>query len=274
MYTRLTTILALAVGVSLLTASAAFASSTVIYSSAPNTLAPNYPSLGLEATAAGHVGDAVDFAGSARKIKTVKVILSTWACQSGTWNGGDCFTNAGAKFSVPITLDIYHAGVVQPDGSVTPGNIIASVTKTFQVPFRPSASPKCKNGQVGEWFKNGQGCFNGKAVKISFPLGNLHSTLPDSIVYTVGYNTTHYGDDPIGESASCFGTTAGCPYDSLNVALTDSATVGNQTYSDSIFWDTAFAGNSCGSPFVTGEINRDTGCWAGYVPAAQFLAAN
>jgi hypothetical protein len=44
----------------------------------------------------------------------------------------------------------------------------------------------------------------------------LHST---DVVFRIAYNTTHFGYAPIGESASCYGTSGGCGFDSLNVAL-------------------------------------------------------
>jgi len=50
-------------------------------------------------------------------------------------------------------------------------------------------------------------------LTFNFPSG---TPLPDN-VWTVAFNTTHYGANPIGEGAACFGTSGGCPHDSLNV---------------------------------------------------------
>ena len=46
------------------------------------------------------------------KIKSVAVQLSSWACETGAWNTGDCHTDAGATFQTPITLDIYKASSI------------------------------------------------------------------------------------------------------------------------------------------------------------------
>ena len=47
------------------------------------------------------------------------------------------------------------------------------MTRTFTIPYRPSASSHCTGAQAGEWFKNGQGCFNGLAHTIGFTLTGL-----------------------------------------------------------------------------------------------------
>ena len=140
------------------------ATSPVLYSS----LIPspgNVISVGFEADQASQFGNEITLTRSA-KANTVVVTLSSWACQSGTWNGGDCQSSAGAKFTEPITLNIYHApsdpnaGGDNP-GSGLPGSLILSVTKTFSIPYRPSANTtRCIGDEAGDWFdaKNGE-CF-------------------------------------------------------------------------------------------------------------------
>ena len=264
------------------------ATSRTIYRSNVQPLPGNLPSIGFEADSASELGDAVTFAPHGRHLQTVTVTMSSWGCQQGTWFGGDCVTTPGAKFSVPITLNLYNAsGATLP--SATPVEAvgpIASVTKTFRIPYRPSASPKCTGAAAGEWFLKKHGCFNGKAANIVFNLASLHLKLPNTIVWGVAYNTTHHGYDPIGESAACFTSSGGCPYDSLNVAGGPAVKVGSKPYADRIFWNTSFEGFLCDSGDVTpvaltNAFNLDapgTGpndaCWAGFVPAVQFRATS
>jgi hypothetical protein len=221
-------------------ATAAGSKSSVIYdSTAKNGPPSNLVSAGPEAYAFASIGDTITFAGSARRLTNVVVTLSSWACVSGTWHSGDCSTPAGATCPQPITLTV----------SDTSGNVLTSVTQTFAVPYRPSASAKCGDGR---WYSSGlKTCFNGYASDVTFNLpGNV--TLPNRVEYAISYNTTHYGPSPVGEAASCFGTAAGCPYDSLNVALNDSApSVGSADYDAT---ETVF-----GSP---------------YTPAVQFKAGS
>ena len=43
--------------------------------------------------------------------------------------------------------------------------------------------------------------------------------LPANVIWTVEYNTSHYGPAPIGQNTACYGTSGGCGYDSLNIGL-------------------------------------------------------
>ena len=131
-------------------ASAASIPHSVLYTStAPGV--GNIPSVGVEAYSFNQIGDEVMLRRVA-KIKSVAVQLSSWACQTGAWNTGDCHTNAGA---------------------------------TFTIPYRPSASSHCTGAQAGEWFKNGQGCFNGLAHTIGFTLTGLKTKLPKDVAAQV-----------------------------------------------------------------------------------------
>jgi len=175
---------------------------------------------------------------SPRKLTNVVVTLSSWACVSGAWTSGDCNTPAGSTFSQAVTLKIYST-----DGWVS-GTPLATSTQSFNVPYRPSASSICGDGR---WYSGGaKSCFNGLASDVTFNFaGNV--TLPDTVVYSISYNSTHYGPSPIGEGAACYGTVAGCPYDSLNIALNNTpGTVLGYAY----YW----------------------GVFPGYTPAVQFKA--
>ncbi|WP_157171750.1 hypothetical protein [Nocardia higoensis] len=183
-------------------------------------------SLGFEAQATNEFGDAVGLAGTARQLASMQVLFASFACgTSGHWNTGDCVTASGATFDIPITAKVYSVGNL-----TTP---LATVTQTFSVPFRPSAdNTNCTGTNAGKWFNpngapnlsgslpNGGRCQNSIAtiLTFNFPAG---TTLPDQVVWTVSYNTTHYGYSPVGEGAACYSTPLGCPYDSFNVGATD-----------------------------------------------------
>jgi len=263
-----------------LTATAASASvpKSVLYTSTDPGVG-NIPSLGVEAYSFNQIGDEVILRRVA-KIKSVAVQLSSWACQSGSWDQGNCSTIPGATFQTPITLNIYSASSTDNNGVRTPGGLLASVTKTFTIPYRPSASPHCTGSDAGKWFKNGQGCFNGLANTIGFTLTGLKTKLPKDVVLGVSYNSDNSGSDPL------HGT--GAPEDSLNVGLSPKVRAGHQRYPGAIFWDTRFAGFTCAAappdgnngPFQTGVFNLDGPCdgatnsWAGFVPAFQVNATS
>ncbi len=231
--------------------------------------APNLPSVGVEAYSFNQIGDEV-LLRRVTKIKSVTVTMSDWACESGSWNTDDCLTTPGHTFPTPITLNVYKASTTDSGtGETTPGGLLLTVTKTFAIPYRPSASSHCTGGDAGKWFKNGQGCFSGLAHNITFTLSGLKTKLPKDVVWGVSYNSDTSGPEPLGLSNS--------PQDSLNVGLAPKVRAGHQRYPGGLFWDTRFAGFSCGTPFVTGDFNLDSAggnCWTGFVPAVQFNATS
>jgi hypothetical protein len=271
---------AAATAFAMLAAPSAFADSPgqTIYRTVQQPLPGNVDSIGFEATQASQLGDEVTFAHSQRRLRTVTVTMSSWGCQQGAWFSGDCKTTSGAKFFVPITLNLYNATTTAPSTTpVQPGTAIASVTKTFRIPYRPSASAKCTGGSAGEWFLEHHGCFNGKAVNIVFDFSSLHLRLPSTIVYGVSYNTSDFGPEPIGDVTACHATSAGCPYDSLNVGLAPSVKVGAKPYPGTLFWNTQTPGNLCDATPLVGVFNLDSptsACWAGDIPAVQFRAGS
>ena len=86
---------------------AAAGQSAVIFDSAAKTgPKSNLPSYGPEAYSFAQIGGEATFAGSKRKLTNAIVTLSSWACVDGTWRAVGV-TPAGAKYSLPITLNIY-----------------------------------------------------------------------------------------------------------------------------------------------------------------------
>jgi hypothetical protein len=208
---RLATAAVAVAAVFAVTASAASAVE-VIYSDLPAVKPGNVASEGFEATATSSLGGQVEFGATARKNPTVTVIMSSWACQSGTWYEKNCVSEMGAKFEWPITFTVNEVG---PGDTV--GAQLMSATKTFKLPYRPSASKKCTGESAGAWYHMGE-CFNGKAAKLYLPL--KIAKLPAKAIVTISYNTSDYGAAPQRPQA-CNSTSQGCPYDSLNVGLQD-----------------------------------------------------
>jgi hypothetical protein len=253
---------------------------SVIYNSVVASPLPgNIPSVGGEAYSFNEFGNAVKFSGTNRNLTNVVVEMSSWGCVTGHWYSGDCSTPPGATFNEPITFNIYGPG---SDG-VHPGALIASVTQTFAIPYRPSASPKCNGGR---WYDSSlKACFNGLATTINFSFSGV--TLPGEIVYGIAYNTSHYGYHPFGESTACYTSSGGCGYDSLNIALSQdptNVTVGSDPNPGTVWQDAIYSSDYCdGGTAGIGVFRLDSptsACWGVttstgapfYVPAVQFKA--
>jgi hypothetical protein len=258
----------------------------VLYKSTVTPLPGNLPSQPFQAQQTSEFGNRISMTKTAQTLSNVTVTMSSWGCQTGGWSTNDCVTTPGATFSVPITLNLYNAPAT---GSIFPGSLIVSVTKTFAIPYRPSADAiNCTGGQLGEWFDGTQGCFNGLAHNIVFRLASLHVKLPQDFVFGIAYNTTTWGYHPIG-TQPCDSTSAGCPYDSLNVALSQdptNVTKGSDPDFGKVFWNTATATSYCdGGANGSGAFRIDSppptpSCWGVnspynsapfYVPAVQFM---
>lgn len=240
-----------------------------IYDSTVRPLPGNLPSLGAEAYAFTQIGDEVTFAGKSRTLKAITVTLSSWGCEAGHWYSGDCVSSSDATFAVPITVRVYS-----PGPGNTAGALIATQTETFNVPYRPSSDVEHCTG--GRWFDKKEGCFNGLATNVTFEFDGHDVVLPDTVVYGISYDTSHYGPSPVGESAACYTSSGGCPYDSLNVALAPEVSVGSKPFPDTLYWDTFYAGNYCDNGTAGVGIFRldsaTSACWGGYVPAVEFRA--
>ena len=162
-------------------------------------------------------GNAVKFSSTKdHNLSKVIVSMSSWGCEFGRWNLHNCVTSDKASFEHPITLNVYNPS---SDG-INPGAKIVSVTQTFSIKFRPSASTKCT---LGRWYDNvTKNCYNGHLQNITFDLKNVQ--VGSEVIFGVAYNTSHHGYAPIGQSASCYTASAGCGYDSLNVGLSQDPT--------------------------------------------------
>ncbi len=244
-------------------ASSASAAPEEVYDNIPDPQPGNVSSWGYEATSTSEFGGQIALDGTARDALELTVLMSSWGCESGTWNGGDCSTTTGATFTHDITANIYEVGT-----NNEPGTLVDSITQTFAIPYRPSASAECTNGR---WF-DGTTCYNGYATPITFDASDV--AWPDEVIVTLAYNTTHYGDEPIGSSASCFTTDGGCGYDALNVGLNGAPSTGTTPLPADAYLDSTSAGSYCdGGTGGTGSLRLDSGCWAGFQPAFRVTAA-
>lgn len=235
----------------------------IVYDSIPSPQPANIPSVGYEATSTSEFGGQIGLAGTARINPTVTVLMSSWACENGAWTSG-CVTTEGATFTHPVTLNIY---AVNPDDTV--GALLASSTDTFTMPYRPS-SGDCASAT--QWYdEESDACVTGYAFPISFTFTGV--TLPDEVIVGVAYNTSHHGVAPLGTATACYGTPAGCPYDSLNVGTSPAATVGTPLpTADDVYLDSTWTDAYCDSALGTGSFRLDAGCWGGYLPALQVSA--
>lgn len=216
--------------------------SGIIYNSVISPLPGNLDSLGFESLAFNELGNAVKFSTNGNhNLTKVVITMSSWGCASGSWGpSATCNTPEDASFAQPITLNIYNPTT---DGA-NPGAKIASVTKTFDIKYRPSASPECIGTNTGKWYdEDSKRCFNGLAQNITFNVKGVK--VGNSAIFGIAYNTTHYGYAPIGQSAPCFSTPQGCGYDSLNVALTQDPTdvsAGSSVDTGKIWFASTYAG--------------------------------
>ena len=242
----------------------------IVFNSVPDQLPGNAPSVGFQATQTGQFGDAIKLAPGKRVLKSVRVVMSSWACESGQWNLGTCHTTPGTTFTEPITLNIYALGV---NGAV--GSRIVHKTQTFTIRFRPSTNatkcPAMPNATA--WYsKADKKCYNGLAQSIWFTFNHRNVRLPNRFIYGIAYNTSGYGAHPYGYSTPCaLDLMTGCPYDALNVAAAAGLPIrGQDLYPDGVYQDSTTAGNYCDTGTGgTGTFRLDDGCWTGTNPLVR-----
>jgi hypothetical protein len=240
-----------------------------VFVSIPDQMPGNVVSLGFEATQTDELGDQIRLAPGKRALKTVTVVMSSWACESGSWNAG-CTTTPGAKFQESVTLTLYQ---IHPSDPNLPGPVIASRTRTFSMPYRPSANPtKCGTGAT-QWYSSADDdCYNGKAFKITFNFARPNLVLPDELIYGIAYDTSTSGNTPHG-ARPCQATTEGCPDDSLNVGIEAGLPKrGTDLLPDGVFIDQQLGGDCTSPPDGLPDVfSLDACTWQGYNPMVRFV---
>jgi hypothetical protein len=228
---------------------------TVVYSSIPKPLKA-VASVGFEATSAQELGDGVNLTHRGN-LQRVRYVLSSWGCQTGNWYSDNCVTAKGATFAVPITINVY---ALDPTSSTHVGALLATQTQTFNIPYRPSAdNVRCTGTYLGEFYSAvDASCVHGLANVIVFDFAPPRVNLPVQSIYSLVYNTTHYGPHPIGESAPCYTSSGGCGYDSLNVSTDGPGGLVGSVYDpNGIFWNTSNQSFLCSG--TAGVFGLDTG---------------
>lgn len=201
------------------------------YNAIPSKVSGNVTSVGFEASQTTEFGDQVALSGTNRTLNTMTALFSSWACQTGSWQGGDCATTPGATFDVPITFTIYDS-----NDTTTP---LATETQTVAMAYRPSASAKCTDSDAGKWYNStDKTCYNGFPQTVTMVMDP--TTLPDNVIWSVHYDTY-----------STNGNVSG-PADSLNVGA----------YS---FPGAPYSGSDLDADSLFRNGAMETG-WAGYRP--------
>ncbi|HUB72658.1 MAG TPA: hypothetical protein VL979_01310 [Solirubrobacteraceae bacterium] len=161
-------------------ATAAAASAETVYDNVPATLPGNFASIGLAATSSSEFGGEIELAGAARRQPTITVVMSSWACESGSWTEPSaCLTPKPRKtFKVPLTVKVYAADELN-EGP------IGEVTKSIKMHYRPSDSASCPSGE--QWYDAATSeCFHGYAFPVSLTLKKLKK-MPQKAVVTFSY---------------------------------------------------------------------------------------
>jgi hypothetical protein len=168
------------------------------YNAIPSSVKGNVPSVGFQATQTTEFGDQVALSGTNRTLSTMTVLFSSWACQSGAWESGDCATTPGATFNVPITFTIYDSSTMTS---------LATKTQTVAVAYRPSASNQCVGAaDAGKWYNpSDKTCYNGFPQAITMAMDR--TPLTDTVIWSVKYPTYNTNGGVSG------------PADSLNVGV-------------------------------------------------------
>ena len=247
---------------------------SVIYDAFPEVFPGSFPSLGYEATSTDEFGDHIAFAGSERALERVELSLTDWACENDGLRDNDeaCITTPGSSYSHDITLNLY--AVDDSGGTPEPGALIASETRSFDIPYRPSwDSVNCTGaGETpgtdvpfgGRWYDPVlDACVHGYATTVAFEFDALE--LPDALIFGVAYDTGDHGANPIGVAG---------PYNSLNVSLaTAPPSVGVDVEPGTLDWDTSYGPFYCdGGAGGTDSFRRDADCWDPYIPVIRFIA--
>jgi hypothetical protein len=90
------------------------------------------------------------------------------------------------------------------------------------------------------------------------------------VVWTVQFNTTHAGYNPIGEATTCFPTNPGCGYDSLNVgakSYVNAPYAGTDVNATAVYRSHGNA--NYGAPFVA--LSPDSVGWTGFRPLGEIV---
>jgi hypothetical protein len=154
------------------------AGAELVYNNVPSPLPGNFVSIGLEATSSSEFGGEIELAGKARSKPTLTVVMSSWACETGTVESGCTTAKPKKGFKVPVTVKVYPVGELDEPP-------VAEQTKNVKMLYRPSTNTeKC---DTETWYDAASGhCYHGFAFPITIKLGKLKK-MPRRSVVTVSY---------------------------------------------------------------------------------------
>jgi hypothetical protein len=219
------------------------AATEIIYDSLPDPLPVSLTSQNFQARRAAEFGQQIQFAGTDRALDVVTIGMVTWGYYSKYFQVG----TPGDSWTHPVTLNVY---AVNLDDS--PGTLLASITKTVDVPWR--AEPNGAKCQYPLWFADAdQRCHNGMAFTISFDFTSIALTLPDKVIFGVAFNTQSAGASPYGIDG---------PYNDLAVGFSPAITVGTspvapQSYLNSSANDAYADGGLGGTNYFRLDVGSD-----------------
>ena len=173
----------------------------------------SYFSHGFQAQGTTELGNLVNFAGTARKLDTIKVNMVTYA-QSNSW------TAWAATNSSATSTGYYHELILRVY-SLTSSNTVQLLAYQTNNALVPWAQPTGINSFTG--LPN-----TGQAFTVSYNFSAANLILPNSAIISIGFNTQTYGDSPIGSRG---------PYNSLNfgVMFSSNTIVGSDANPNDVF---------------------------------------
>jgi hypothetical protein len=166
----------------------------------------------------------------------------------------------GTVDSRKFTLNLYDVGAGD-----TVGSVIATQTISAFIPWRPEPTPgTCAPGNNNDYQGSDGQCYSGSNSTVTFDFSG--TTVPDSIIYGLAYNTTDHGYNPTGVPG---------PYESLNFSLsTDPPTVGSNPLPDTAYWNTSYGPFYADGGTAGVDIFRQDTAWAPYSGMVQFDASS
>jgi hypothetical protein len=236
----------------LMALAASSAGAEAVYSNVPSPLPGNFASIGFAATSSTQFGGEVELAGTPNKnsMVAVQVVMSDWACESGSWSADNCASPKHKGFREPITVSLYEVGNLTSP--------IATKTKNVKVPFRPSAEPvHCSGAFAGTWYdETSKECFNGLAFPFTAKM--KVKGLPSKLIVTVSYPTTSV------------------PSESLNVSISEPVEKTLSLGADptkELFLDSSDSEMYCAGATDVGTFGGSQGeCWEGDQPIFEVSA--
>jgi hypothetical protein len=134
-------------------------------------------------------GGAIELAPG--RVKSLTVDLDSFTCEHGVYSLENCLTLKHKKFSYGLTADIYTI-----TGAGQPGELIASSTRRFKLPFRPTTNVSCPATSEGKGF--GANCdVGGFLTKVAFKRFTPAAVLPSRVAILFTATPADNPNDPV-----------------------------------------------------------------------------